>query len=371
MSLAIEALRQIHEDQKRPFDGVTLRETDIKAALVMPDTDDGVEIQAAADVKILDESDLLQGESRHILYPATVDACLQLIIISINAGLHKQMPYGVVPVKVGEVSFWFPEGDLGSHGRAVAWTDKFEPRYFNTHTKLMGKSGNLIMDIKNLRCVAYEAAIPPKFAKDRPLESYTESLWKPNISTLTTSKLTGLWDGSSLAQVVNNWVELLDHKHKLGKLLLLRRPDESSLYTLLQAVPMATSIMIGYITADQLRVHEASDEAYDRILTVLLSENTDEWGDSLTNSYDLIVILINAPNIMTHRRTLQTLKTLTYQHSWLLANGQDTSCDGASKQLFSSGWSVTEIPVASNETVLFCDSTLFTNGVNYDNERKI
>ena len=461
MSLAIEALRQIHEDQKLPFDGVTLREIIIQTALVIPETDDGIEIQlrlepfvaasesaswhgfcvesildgqwtshcegkitanlnvgkteqdykspvkisrltqrvsgkrwydafsrvgfdytrsfqqlrsiatnskhyeAAADIKILCESGLVQGESRYILHPATVDACLQLIIISINAGLHKHMPCGVVPINVDEVNFWFPDGDLDTIGHAVAWTDNFEPRHFNTHAKLIGESGNLIMDIKNLSCVAYEAAVPPKVGQDRPQEPYMESSWKPDISTLATFRLPRLWRALPAAEMVNYLLELLHHKYKLEKVLLLGRPGEGAIDRLLQVIPAAISITIAYITADNMALHEPSDQADQRISTVALPENTNEWSDLLATSYDLIVDSMPVASIITQSSVLDMLKSLTKPRGWLLMTSQGGDCDVPTKGLLSSGWSVTAMPVAFKEIVLLCDSTPFTNGVDH------
>lgn len=45
LSLAIEAVRQICEDKAFELAGITLRDVDIKTALVIPDNDDGIEIQ--------------------------------------------------------------------------------------------------------------------------------------------------------------------------------------------------------------------------------------------------------------------------------------------------------------------------------------
>lgn len=461
MSLAIEALRQVHEDWKLPFDGVTLREIEIKTALVIPESDDGIEIQlrlqqltapsddvgwytfsvdsvlddhwtshcegkiaanlsvvrtgqdykspvnitklnqrvpgrrwydafsrvgfdytqsfqqlksvrtnhnyneAAADIGVLDTSGLIQGESRYILHPATVDACLQLIIISINSGLHKQMLWGVVPITIDEVNFWFPAGDLGSIGHAVAWVDNFEPRHFNTHTKLMGNSGNLIMDIKNLRCVSYEAAAPPKLAEDRPQEPYTESLWKPDISTLTTSKLIDLWHALSDVQVFRYVVEWLHHKYRLESLLLVGRPDEGSLDELLQGVPTATSIKIAYTAAEHMEAHRGADEAHDRISVVLLPENTDDWSDVLTSLHDLIIISTHMASLVAQINIVRTLKSSAKPRGWLLTSSQGASCDGLYKELSLSGWSVTGIPVANEKTLLLCDSISPTNGVDH------
>ena len=278
MSLAIEALRQVCELKNVQLNGVTLRDVAIKTALVIPETDNGIEVQlrfrqssksslesswysfvvesiseggwtshcegiisprfqnqsvvqvegspvdiakltqrvtgkrwydafhrvgfqygpsfqplsqirtnskyhhAAANVTVSTESGLMIGESRYILHPSTVDACLQLIIISINAGQHKEMPWGVVPIGIEEVSLWFPGSSASSKGKAVAWTDELDGRYFNTHTKLVTEAGELVLDVKGLRCVAYEAAIPQGADGEAKPEPYSQASWQPEVS---------------------------------------------------------------------------------------------------------------------------------------------------------------------------------------------
>ncbi|KAL8832579.1 MAG: hypothetical protein Q9170_004823 [Blastenia crenularia] len=463
MALAIEALRQIHEDQKLPFQSVTLRDIDIKTALVTPETDEGIEIQlslqqiilasegvdwytfsvesvldgqwtshcegkiaadvttakteqdykspvqkakltqrvpgkrwydafsrvgfeytrsfqqlrsvrtnskyhdAAAEVQILQCSNLMHGESRYMVHPATVDACLQLIIISINAGLHKQMAHGVVPIKVDEVNYWFPKDTSNTVGRAIAWTDNFEARHYNTHTKLMEKSGNLILDIKNLRCVAYEAAIPPQAVGDRAPEPYMESTWKPDISTLTTLRMNELWHSLSGIQVIGKLVELFDHKYKIENLLLLGRPDKIGLNALLQALPTAIPITVAYIDAEHSGSHEdeESDEADDRVSTIHLTGEMSDWNESLTDPYDLIIISPALSSFTALGNAPEKFKPLIQPGGRLIASGQNSSSDGLAKALSLSAWSVTEIPAANEETVLLCDATPYSNGADH------
>ena len=40
MALSLEALRRIHEEYVIPFDGVTMRDINIKIALVIPEADE-------------------------------------------------------------------------------------------------------------------------------------------------------------------------------------------------------------------------------------------------------------------------------------------------------------------------------------------
>lgn len=75
-------------------------------------------------------------------------------------GKHKEMPRGVVPTRVEEVSL-FPAGQTtASTGHAVAWTDDHDERKFNTNVRLRGLESRLLLDIKNLTCITYDAAIP-------------------------------------------------------------------------------------------------------------------------------------------------------------------------------------------------------------------
>ncbi|KAF2710675.1 putative polyketide synthase [Pleomassaria siparia CBS 279.74] len=305
MSLAIEALRQVLENSSGllRFESVTLRDVDIKTALVVPDTDVGVEIlvrferlsptppggrdwysfhveslvesewtlhcqgrisaghkhgpsqispveikdltqkvhgkrwyetfdrvgfnygpnfqqvktvqtnrkihHAAGDVSILQESAVMKGESRYMIHPSSVDACLQLIIISIHRGRHKDVPYGVVPTRIEEATLTMPDNEDIAIGSAVAWTDEISGRYFGTHTQLFGQSGKMLLDIKNLRCVAYEAAIPPGTSEKRSATPFSAVNWEPESD-----------QQSILNQVVPMKVNVLTVKHADSKDLI-------------------------------------------------------------------------------------------------------------------------------------------------------
>lgn len=276
LSMAIEALRQTMEIQGKSMESVTLRDVEIKTALVVPDTDNGIEVQlqlqeivgsqsgqstswysftvqsitddvwtthcegriggnhapkpdekiespvssqaltkrtpgkrwydafyrvgfqygpafqalqtiktngkdrhAATTLNVDAASGLMKDESRYLLHPSTIDACLQLIIISINSGLHKEMPWGVVPISMEEVTLYPADHDAGSIGNAVAWADRRDGRYFNTHTKLQAESGRVVLDVKSLKCVAYEAVVPQSAVEPRAPESYMKVTWQP------------------------------------------------------------------------------------------------------------------------------------------------------------------------------------------------
>ena len=67
---------------------------------------DGERFHAVASSVVKTESGMVQGESRYVLHPATIDSCLQLIIVSIYAGKMEDMTCGAVPTQVSEVLIW-------------------------------------------------------------------------------------------------------------------------------------------------------------------------------------------------------------------------------------------------------------------------
>ncbi|PLB51426.1 putative polyketide synthase [Aspergillus steynii IBT 23096] len=225
--------------------------------------------QAAAQVDIKQESGLIVGESRYLLHPSTIDGCLQLIIISINRGRHQEMPHGVVPINIEELTIWSPEGEGETVGSAVAWTDEVSGRYFNTHTKLSTPSGKPILDVKSLRCVAYEAAVPPQVGEPRAREPYMQTVWKPDLSTLTTSEELSwlLPSPQSEAEATAFFVELADHKKPVKSVTFAGRPSAEVIHAVQSQVPFA----------DSITVVDSSEEYFESIKSNLGLPSTASW----------------------------------------------------------------------------------------------
>ena len=387
MSMAIEALRQLCEIHALQLSGVTLRDITISTALVIPETDDGIEVQlrlqdtsisntpqkrysfavesrsgdgwtvhcegsispilavdvvardllspvdssnlteripakrwydafhrvgfryegafqpliqirtngkdreAAADVPVATESGVMTGESRYILHPATVDACLQLIIISINKGQYKEMPWGVVPVGVEEARLWFPGTEAGSVGNAVAWTDESDGRYFNTHTKLRTETGQLVLDIKSLKCVAYEAAVPQQNAAEAIRQPYSQVLWKPDIYTMTAAQVVTTYpEASSECGFIGLMVDLLNHKKVVRNILVLGIPPVDLLEAVTGTMGSATSITVTEHNSEILENFK-STSSIKNVSTLVLPVCPDDWTSSANGQFDLVIAL--------------------------------------------------------------------------------
>ncbi|KAL9127726.1 MAG: hypothetical protein Q9217_003456 [Psora testacea] len=379
LSIAIEALRQVHETEGRAFEGVTLRDVDIKTALVIPDNNDGVEsilrlqkptdgsdwssfaVESLADgvwtvhcegkisashkpaasevapvtesaltqrasgkrwynafdrvgfyygktfqqlqfartdrsvhhatgeVTVLEDSGVMQGESRYLIHPSTVDACLQLIIISIHSGKHKEMPWGVLPTRIEEVSLWPAGQNPSSNGHAVAWTDDHSKRTFNTNVRLTGSDGKPLLHIKNLTCITYDAAIPARTLENRAgPEPFSIVSWKPDIKTFASDGFERLRPTiQSGAKQVGKLVELVNHYTPVDSALIFGSPAPETIDAVLRSLPRSTNITLGFDGEQEMHI---SDEAEARMTVKILPSTLEDWVQASNGPHDLVLV---------------------------------------------------------------------------------
>lgn len=391
MSLAIEGLRQLRETAGLAFNGVTLRDVDIKTALVVPDTDEGIEIvvrlisdtsstlnshawsveslsedktwtvhcegkisagdsvdhglelpphpvdesaltqrvsgkrwydafsrvgfnygkafnhlqhartdravhHATGDVTICTESNMMDGESRYLVHPSTIDACLQLIIISIHAGRHKEMPWGVVPSRIEEVVL-LPadvQGTQQETGHAVAWTDGFEGRKFNTNVRLSGENQKMLMDVKNLTCITYEAALPASDESGTETASGPFSIvsWKPDIIRLRAGDFERLWpDAVEAGDRLAKCTALISHHSPPSNVLIASRgvSAQKVVDDVLKILPPSTSVTVGVPSEE----HESLsyEESKSCVTTFVLPDEPTAWADAAKNGpFDFVLV---------------------------------------------------------------------------------
>lgn len=467
MSLAIEALRQICQTEGAAIHGVTLRDVDIKTALVIPEKDNGIEIQlrfqelargekstmwysfavesitaeqwtthcegriaanhnvsisprklespvslsklthrvpgkrwyqafnrvgfeygptfqplsqirtngkdhgAAANVDVATKSGVMDAESRYILHPSTIDACLQLIIISINAGLHKEMACGVVPLQMEEVNLWFPNEEAGARGHAIAWTDEFNGRYYNTHTKLATESGEMVLDVKSLRCVSYEAAAPQNATQARKREPYMEVSWKPDVTSLTPSQAVRLHPHvQSEIDATRNIVELINHKSAIDSVLLLGESLIELVEALRQLLPTTTAITLG-LSAKALENSQSSIQD-DQISTHVLSEDLSEWSETISDRHGLLVLGESILRDKSQMDLLNTIKPFIAENGSLVSIVRKTPDNDYSKALSFCGYSGHGFQYnASNTSVFHSQLSVSDNNVRDTNDKVI
>ncbi|KAI0128332.1 putative polyketide synthase [Xylariales sp. AK1849] len=133
---------------------------------------------ASAGIKVQTECHDMEQESRYMLHPSTIDGCLHAVIAAVHKGLHKEMPWGVIPLEIEEMTLNFPTGELNTEGQCTAWADKSWDRYFAGNLHLSGASGNSLMEIKNWKFITYDAAAPPKLSEPAPRQPYRMVKWE-------------------------------------------------------------------------------------------------------------------------------------------------------------------------------------------------
>ncbi|KAI0505381.1 hypothetical protein F5B22DRAFT_526976 [Xylaria bambusicola] len=435
LSMAIEALQQVCETAGKPFKGVTLRDVDIRTALVVPDDDDGIEVilnlqsptdptsdwyhfsvespgsdgewtthcngrisaigspksilssnetpvdetaltqrvsgqrwysafhrvgfyygktfqqlrhartartlhHASGDVTIRQiYAEEMQGESRYLIHPTSIDACLQLIIISINSGKHKDMPWGVVPTRLEEVTL-FPAltGQESGIGHAVAWTNGFEGRRFNTNVQLSGSDHSLLLDIKNLTCTAYEAALPAvsdvlNGTEAKGSEPFSIMSWKPDVQTLRYDDLEALWpDIPSELDKIGRCVDLISHRQILSRILIIVRDSVASAQALigsiLDTIPDSMSISVVVSVGDDDKTAVMMSElAQPRVQLNTWGANPKNWDMTDAKSHDLVV----ADSHVQGQEPLcsELLLQLVGEDGWLIYPSEATASLGA------------------------------------------
>ncbi|KAI8630512.1 lovastatin nonaketide synthase [Xylariaceae sp. FL1651] len=167
---------------------------------------DGKTYAATSKTALRTTVDGVVGESRHILHPACVDSCLQLLIVAIYAGRASAMPCGAVPIQVDELSIWVPTPEQleTPEAQAFSWIDERGVRSFVGSNQLIANDGKVVMEITDMRCSLYEAAVPQRDSAPSLPRTYGQMYWKQDIDDVVAN-------GADQVTVVD-FVELADFK---------------------------------------------------------------------------------------------------------------------------------------------------------------
>ncbi|KAI1425016.1 hypothetical protein F5Y12DRAFT_749302 [Xylaria sp. FL1777] len=398
LSVAIEALRQVHENESLSFAGVDIRDIDIKTALAVPEGD-GIEIvtclhttnnkdytftlesvtsgqwtlhcegkisatsrsiaardhpveeatltqrvsgkrwyeafhrvgfnytntfqrllevrtdkslrHAAGNLVVSQNSGQMTGESRYMLHPTSIDACLQLVIITINSGKHREMQWGVVPTRIERISLTFLEGQAESTGHAVAWVERVEGRSYHTHVCLEDSSGNLVMDIDDLTCIPYEAALPPQLLVPSQPEPFSTLTWKPDIEALSSKTALEL---NSLTDLV----ELVCHKQAVKSVVICGSPAPSVTESLLAILPKSCFITIGLDGEQQ--APQINQHLQER---VTIKTSPEGWSTGVKGSqFDLLIAIYSGLGESGAIVELDSLTPLISNGGWLIGTSR-------------------------------------------------
>ncbi|KAH8692502.1 polyketide synthase [Phaeosphaeriaceae sp. PMI808] len=174
---------------------------------------------------------VMKGESCHILHPATLDSCLQLMIVAIWAGRTGAMQFGAVPVGAEEITIWKPKAAQltdDSRAKIFSWIDPRGQRLFNAHNQLVAEDGQVLVEIKSMRCIAYEAAIPQRLEAVVQPQPYSQLVYKPDASCLRgTQTHLSIADFVELAEFKTPGLKVLVTDLMIVQSLMARFPETS------------------------------------------------------------------------------------------------------------------------------------------------
>ena len=188
---------------------------------------DGKTYAAACKTQIKTKVETMSGESRYVLHPACVDSCLQLLIVAIYAGRANAMPFGAVPIQVDEVAIWNPTDAqiTNSAAQAFSWIDQRGVRSFVGSNQLVASDGEVLMEISDMRCSLYEAAVPQRAEEPLRPQPYGEMVWRLDIDSLYGSEQLDVPSLVELAEFKTPGLRILEIGSKHAKALLDKVPD--------------------------------------------------------------------------------------------------------------------------------------------------
>ena len=148
------------------------------------------------------EGNVKEGESAYLIHPATVDNCLQLALIASHAGQVENVRHAFVPIVVDEMSLWIPsdadQAENSANGQATGQRRGLRSVY--AQTSLFGSSGEVMMDIKQLRCISYDSPYQADTGVTR--NPFLRLVWKPDIDSLTNTQARALFPPTTDAEIL-------------------------------------------------------------------------------------------------------------------------------------------------------------------------
>ncbi|KAF2180125.1 hypothetical protein K469DRAFT_640404, partial [Zopfia rhizophila CBS 207.26] len=141
---------------------------------------------ATAKVALNTTNGMFKGpESSYPIHPASLDLCHQLALIATHGGQTGRVKNAFIPVYIDEMTVWSRD-KRQEWGRGVAVGEFKGLRGAHAKLQLLTQSGNPIIEISKVRCVAYNGGdrSRPRTRRGQLPNPYTRLVWRPDISTL-------------------------------------------------------------------------------------------------------------------------------------------------------------------------------------------
>jgi len=164
-------------------------------------------------------------------------------MVAIYAGKINDVTCGMTFSTSREISVWVPSAEQVKTraAKAHAWTTKQGQRVFLANSQLVADDGQLIIDMVDVKCTSYEAAVPTESKINEARHPYSKLEWKEDVDYLQYST-------AQSAISTKGFLDLLFHKtsaptildldsvltpdllgsHKTGDLTIVAKDEERS-----------------------------------------------------------------------------------------------------------------------------------------------
>lgn len=151
----------------------------------------GNDCTAEANVQLVPAQTISSSESRYIVHPAALDACLQLSIVASHSCMACRLQKRYLPVSLDRITVQQPlQVDLETPALGVSTGNLRGVRGLLLDLTVIGASKRVLVDIKGLLLLAPEQGLPNRREIKSP---YARMIWKPDFDSLTNEDLRQLY----------------------------------------------------------------------------------------------------------------------------------------------------------------------------------
>ena len=170
--------------------------------------------QVTANLALKPTAGMMKAESAYTIHPATLDTSLQLALMAFHGGQVELPKYAHVPIGIAEMTVWTPSTDNTEDsenpvGYGYATGNLKGVRDAFGDTQIFLKSGEPFLDMRQLRCVAYEGSASEE-SVPVAREPFMRMVWKPCIDALSKEQGTEIFPAETSVKDLSSTLDKLD-----------------------------------------------------------------------------------------------------------------------------------------------------------------
>ncbi|OJZ92392.1 hypothetical protein ASPFODRAFT_202182 [Aspergillus luchuensis CBS 106.47] len=243
----------------------------------------GWDYAAASTIGLNQKSGTIDGESRYVMHPGTIDACFQLAIISFEQGRYNVMPYSTIPMRVEEMTIAYPEE---TEGNAFAWTEECQRPFFRSHIQLVNSNGLPLLECKGIWFKEHEMSWSARSTAVVPDQKYMQYRWRPDIDYAAESL--SQWSYKSLEEAAHELVGLINRKRPMQRAFVAVGDDYSLLEAVTRHFPVNGKLTIAEMFDGNVE-KKLNFTLPEDISIIQLSPEISQLSSSLQGAHDIVI----------------------------------------------------------------------------------